>query len=62
MQIDLTPDTRRAVMQYAAKENISFAVALECLVIEGVKSICEKSPRLCPLVYKPVDKPCIKLW
>lgn len=39
--IKLSPEVRRLVIQYAAKHNISFNVALECLLYEGVKALPE---------------------
>lgn len=38
----LSPDIRRLVIQYAAKENLAFDVALECLVLEGVKAVADR--------------------
>lgn len=48
------------IMTYAAKENLEFEVALECLVLEGVKGVCEHSPDHCPAVYKSVQNPVKK--
>lgn len=39
----LSPEIRRLIMRYGAKENIDFATALECLVSEGAKSFDEKT-------------------
>ena len=35
----ISPESRRLVIQYAAKENLTFDVALECLIMEGVKAL-----------------------
>ena len=48
MSNEITPESRRAIIAYAAKENLSFDVALECIVMEGIKIINNDS-------YTPVD-------
>jgi len=39
MQRDMTPETRRIIIQFAAKENVSYQDALEWLVMEGIKAV-----------------------
>lgn len=56
----LMPEVRRIVMTYAARENIAFITALECLVMEGVKSLCNSGSEKCPLVDKAVQKLGVK--
>lgn len=51
-KIDLSPEARRIVMIYAAKENLAFDVALECLIAEGIKAIYDKEST----ALKPVNK------
>ena len=51
----ISPDVRRLVMQYAAWENIAYAVAVECLILEGIKSLCSGDSTRCPVVHKTVD-------
>ena len=52
----LSPETRRVVMQTAAKERMSFEDALEYLVHEGIKSLCADSAYFGGIVQKVVDK------
>lgn len=49
----LSPEIRRLVMQYAAKENLAYTVALECLLLEGVKALAAEKPESFP-VHKAV--------
>lgn len=37
--MQISPEIRRLIIQYAANENLTFDVALECLVLEGVKAL-----------------------
>lgn len=53
MARDLSPEIRRLVIQYAAKENLAFDVALECLLLEGVKAVAEHCAGFLP-VHKAV--------
>ena len=46
---DLPPEIRRLVIQYAAKENLAFETALECLVVEGVKAVATEKPGIFPV-------------
>lgn len=32
----ITPHTRRAIIRYAATENLDYVTALECLVMQGI--------------------------
>lgn len=45
----LSPDIRRLVIQYAAKENLAFEVALECLLLEGVKAAADQGTQFQPV-------------
>lgn len=36
---EISPESRRVIIQYAARENIKFNEALEILICEGIKSI-----------------------
>lgn len=35
----LSADSRRAVMAFSAKENVTYITALEMLIFEGVKAV-----------------------
>lgn len=48
----LSPEIRRIVIQYAAKENLTFHVALECLIAEGFKAVADQNPAAFAPVYK----------
>lgn len=48
----LAPECRRAVIQYAARENVPYIAAMERLIYEGLKAVYNP-------VQKPVCKPCI---
>ncbi len=60
LEKEITPETRRMVIRYANRENITFSTALECLILEclileGAKAICADNTQSCPLVHKPVS-------
>jgi len=46
--LSLSPDIRRLVIQYAAKEGLAFEVALECIVLEGVKALADAGAGFTP--------------
>lgn len=52
---NLSPETRRIVIQTAAKERMSFDDALEFLVHEGIKSLCADSTYFGGVVGKVVE-------
>jgi len=54
IEVDIPPETRRLIVQYAAAEGITFDSALECLVMEGIKSIKDANPYAYPYVDKSV--------
>lgn len=54
MIYDLSPETRRIIIQFAAKENLSFQTALECLAMEGFKALGSASYERGQLVNKSV--------
>ncbi len=53
----LSTETRRIVIQYAAKENLTFHVALECLIAEGFKALGNEAGAQFIPVNKPVYNP-----
>lgn len=54
IQIDIAPAVRREIVAYAAGENFTFDSAIECLVLEGIKSIRAGKPYAYPYVDKSV--------
>jgi len=52
MYVDLSPEIRRVVMQYAATEDIDFSVALELVIAAGIRAIYESEDNNCTLVHK----------
>ena len=54
LELNLSPAARRLILQYAGAQNLDFESALECLVIEGMKSIRAGNPWAYPYVDKSV--------
>lgn len=57
MNLQLSPDIRRAVIRYANRENMPFVDALDHILFEGIKTIKRQNSQHFKVVDKVVNNP-----